>query len=75
MAPIAVSEPASVTQGEAKAAAQAYLRERLTTKSAASSKPFTVPVIDIGKTFSSSLAEKQIVAAQIRDACTNSGYF
>ncbi|GAB7356170.1 hypothetical protein MBLNU459_g6761t1 [Dothideomycetes sp. NU459] len=78
MAPIATTPaapPASVTHGEAKSAAQEYLRQRLTTKSNVSSRPFTVPVIDISSTFSSSLADKQAVAAQIRDACTNSGFF
>lgn len=74
MAPSAVTTPASVAHGEAKTAAQEYLRQRLTTKSNASSIPFTVPVIDIGNTFSSSLADKQVVAAQIHNACTNSGY-
>ena len=66
----------SSTQNEARQAAQAYLDSRLThgfgTKP---SKPFTVPEINIAPSFSSSLADRKAVAAQIHEACTNSGFF
>ena len=65
---------ANVAQNEARQWAQKYLNNRLNTKTDAPSRPFTVPVIDISSTFSGSLQNKQAVASQIRDACTNSGY-
>lgn len=35
----------------------------------------TVPLIDLGPSFSSSLSSRQAVASQIRDACVTSGFF
>ena len=65
----------SSTQIEARQAAQAYLDGRLANGTEAKpSKAFTVPEINIAPSFSSSLADRQIVAAQIRDACTNEGF-
>lgn len=70
--------PLSATQTEARQAAQAYLNSRLTNGSSRSngpSKPFTIPQIDISPSFSPDLSARQAVAAQIRDACTTSGFF
>lgn len=68
------SQPINTAQTEARKWAQTYLNARLNTKSEGPSKPFNVPIIEISSTFSGSLEDKQVVAAQIRDACTNSGY-
>lgn len=65
----------SVTHGEARKAAADYLKLRLTTNTNGDKVPFEVPVIDIGLSFSSSKADRQAVADQIRSACTNSGFF
>lgn len=65
----------NVTSDEARRAAQSYLNNRLTTKTDVAARPFNVPVIDISSTFNGSLEDKQAVAAQIQDACTNSGFF
>lgn len=74
MATATAQAPANVSQTEAREWAQKYLNARLNTKSDAPNKAFTVPVIDISSSFSDSLSDKRAVAAQIRDACTNSGY-
>ena len=66
----------SAAYHEARQAAQAYLNERLLNgQSVKESKTFTIPQIDIGPSFSSSVFDRQRVAGQIRDACTNSGFF
>jgi hypothetical protein len=70
----------SSTQIEARQAAQAYLNSRLTNGTShketnSGSRPFTIPEIDISPSFSSNLADRRAVAAQIHDACTNSGFF
>jgi isopenicillin N synthase-like dioxygenase len=65
----------NTTSDEARRAAQSYLNNRLTTKTDGPARPFNVPVIDISSTFDGSLEDKQAVASQIRDACTNSGFF
>jgi hypothetical protein len=70
----------SSTQIEARQAAQAYLNSRLTNGNShkepnGDSRPFTIPELDISRSFSSNLADRKAVAAQIRDACTNSGFF
>lgn len=69
----------SATQNEARQAAQAYLDSRLTNgltkEKDTATKPFTVPEISIAPSFNGSLEERKAVAAQIRDACTNSGFF
>ena len=66
----------SSTQNEAVQAAQAYLNSRLTnTSSTKPSRAFTIPEINISTSFSSSLEDRKALAAQIRDACTTSGFF
>jgi isopenicillin N synthase-like dioxygenase len=65
----------NTTSDEARRAAQSYLNNRLTTKTDGPARPFNVPVIDISSTFDGTLQDKQAVASQIRDACTNSGFF
>lgn len=74
----------SDSQVEARKWAQSYLNTRLNAKQAdvsSNMQTFTVPVIDISRTFSGGelgesevLEEKKIVAAKIREACTGSGY-
>jgi isopenicillin N synthase-like dioxygenase len=67
---------ATATVAEARTAAQQYLNERLANGAGQKvTKPFTVPEINIGPSFSSSLEDRKAVAAQIHDACTNSGFF
>ena len=66
----------SATQIEARQAAQAYLDFRLTNGHNKNlDRPFTVPEINIAPSFSSSLADRKAVAAQIHNACANSGFF
>lgn len=60
---------------EARKGVQSYLQGRVGNKSSSSAKPFTVPVIDLTRSFSSNLEDRKAVAAQIRDACENSGFF
>ncbi|KAH8887597.1 2OG-Fe(II) oxygenase [Thozetella sp. PMI_491] len=38
-------------------------------------KPSELPIIDVSNIFSSSLDERQVVAKQLREACTNTGFF
>ena len=63
------------TYDEARMGAAAYLQSRLAAKDDSSDKHFTIPVIDLTRSFSGSLADRQAVAAQIREACTTSGFF
>ncbi|KAF2769550.1 Clavaminate synthase-like protein [Teratosphaeria nubilosa] len=64
------------TSSEAREAAQAYLNERLAKGAGLeASKGFTVPVINIAPSFSSSLEDRKAVAHQIHDACVTSGFF
>lgn len=66
----------SSTQLEARQGAQTYLDDRLADGLKATSlRPFTVPEINIASSFSPSIEDRRAVAAQIRDACTNSGFF
>jgi isopenicillin N synthase-like dioxygenase len=66
----------SVTQNEARQAAQAYLDSRLINgHNKELNRPFTIPEINIAASFSTSLADRKKIAAQIHDACTNSGFF
>jgi len=73
----AANEVQSLTRTEARQTAQTYLNARIESGigQRASKKPFSVPEIDIGPSFSSSLDDRKAVAAQIHDACTNSGFF
>lgn len=63
----------STTKQEARSTA--YLKQRLAAKGTLTEDDFEIPVIDISPSFSSSLADRQAVAAQIRTACTTSGFF
>ncbi|KAK3116048.1 hypothetical protein LTR53_003996 [Teratosphaeriaceae sp. CCFEE 6253] len=68
----------SYTSTGALQAAQSYLNARLAngiTIAEAKPSPFTIPIIDIAPSFTSSLADRQAVAAQISSACKNSGFF
>ncbi|KAL1305747.1 hypothetical protein AAFC00_007328 [Neodothiora populina] len=67
----AVRNEINASQSEARR----YLSARLSTKHDGPTQPFNVPVIDISRSFSGSLAEKRAIADQIRDACMNSGFF
>jgi isopenicillin N synthase-like dioxygenase len=70
--------PASsaATQSEAREAALNYLNTRLGNGAGTDpKKPFTVPEINIASSFSDNLDDRKAVAAQIRAACTNSGFF
>lgn len=61
----------SITKQEARSTA--YLQSRL--NSTLTDDTFKIPIIDISPSFSSSIASRQAVAAQIREACTTSGFF
>jgi isopenicillin N synthase-like dioxygenase len=63
------------TYEEAHAGAAAYLQSRLSEKDERLDAGFEVPVIDLAPSFSAVLADRQAVAAQIRKACTSSGFF
>jgi isopenicillin N synthase-like dioxygenase len=69
------SETDRTTYEEAHSGAAAYLQSRLSVKSHETDENFEIPVIDIEPSFSNSLANRQKVAAQIRKACTTSGFF
>ncbi|KAK3112858.1 hypothetical protein LTR53_010409 [Teratosphaeriaceae sp. CCFEE 6253] len=75
---MATSTTTSYTSTGALQAAQSYLNTRLAngfTTVKSRSTPFTIPIIDIAPSFSTSLADRQAVAAQISSACKNSGFF
>jgi isopenicillin N synthase-like dioxygenase len=63
------------TYEEAHKGAAEYLQSRLNEKDERLDKSFEIPVIDLGSSFSTDLADRQVVAAQIRKACTTSGFF
>ncbi|KAL5426216.1 hypothetical protein PMIN04_002112 [Paraphaeosphaeria minitans] len=65
----------SVTKHEARSTAHGYLQSRLAAKDTTSDTGFTIPVIDLTPSFSESLEDRKSVAAQIREACTTSGFF
>ena len=67
--------PDTTTRDEAHEGAAAYLQSRLAVKNDMTDDDFEVPVIDISPSFSSSLGDRQAVAAKIQDACTTSGFF
>lgn len=54
--------------------AQTYLYTRLSSTSSTPSFR-AIPTIDLTRSFSSSLAERQAVAAEITEACTSVGFF
>jgi isopenicillin N synthase-like dioxygenase len=54
--------------------AQEYLQSRLTATSETTSFR-SIPIIDLTKSFSASLTDRQEVARQINDACTTVGFF
>lgn len=51
-----------------------YLNSRVK-KDAVTKTDFQIPVIDLGPSYSESLADRKAVAAQIRQACQTSGFF
>lgn len=59
---------------EAALEAQQYLQSRLSTTTEAPSFR-SIPLIDLTKSFSPSLADRQAVAKEINEACTNVGFF
>ncbi|KAF1936245.1 Clavaminate synthase-like protein [Clathrospora elynae] len=65
----------STTYEEARNSAAAYLQSRLQAKDEVTDEAFEIPVVDLSPSFSSSLADRQAVADQIRKACTTSGFF
>lgn len=65
---------ASVSSLEAALEAQKYLESRLGTITDAPSFR-SIPIIDLTKTFTTSLADKQVVALEINEACTKVGFF
>jgi len=59
---------------EAALEAQQYLQSRLSSTTEAPSFR-SIPLIDLTKSFSSSLADRQSVAKEINEACTKVGFF
>jgi isopenicillin N synthase-like dioxygenase len=75
-AAVDIPQPADqTTYEEAHAGAAAYLQSRLAEKNERLDEGFEIPVIDLTPSFSPVLADRQAVAAQIRKACTTSGFF
>jgi hypothetical protein len=76
MAAVTSYQPPAEFESSKAAALQAqeYLQSRLTTTSAAPSFR-KIPIIDLTKSFSSSISERQAVAAEISQACTTVGFF
>src|SRR6266536_3310637 len=54
--------------------AQEYLQSRLTVTSETTAFR-SIPIIDLGSSFSTSLEARQSVARQINEACTTVGFF
>lgn len=67
--------PDKTTYEEARNGAAAYLQSRLSANDPIADESFNIPVIDLTPSFSASLEDRQAVAAQIRQACTTSGFF
>ena len=66
----------STTYQEARLGAAAYLKSRLSVRGHASAEhKFDIPIIDLAHSFCQSVSDRQAVAAKIREACTNSGFF
>jgi len=63
------------TYEEARNGAAAYLQSRLSAKDRIADENFEIPIIDLTPSFSASLEARRAVAAQIRQACTTSGFF
>jgi isopenicillin N synthase-like dioxygenase len=63
------------TYEEAHKGAASYLESRLAHKDDGLEENFEIPVIDLAPSYSTSLFDRQAVAAQIRKACTTSGFF
>lgn len=68
-----ISDP--TTREEAHKGAAAYLQSRLAVRPDISDENFEIPIIDLTPSFSPSLEDRKVVAAQIRKACTTSGFF
>lgn len=72
----AIASNPDATYSEARQAAQQYLNNRLASGAGAKlSKTFTVPEINISRSFSDKLEDRKAVAREIYAACTNSGFF
>lgn len=67
--------PDSTTYEEAHKGAAAYLQSRLAVQDERLDEDFEIPIIDLALSYSSHLADRQAVAAKIRNACTKSGFF
>ncbi|RAR00764.1 clavaminate synthase-like protein [Stemphylium lycopersici] len=63
------------TYDEARNGAAAYLQSRLAVKDDTADADFEIPVIDLTSSFSSCVSDRKAVAAQMRKACTTSGFF
>jgi isopenicillin N synthase-like dioxygenase len=64
-----------ITLVEARSGASAYLKQRFESTSKDSEKEFHIPIIDISRSFSASLADRQAVADEIRSASVSCGFF
>lgn len=63
----------SITKQEARS--RQYLFDRLAAKNDVAEENFIIPIIDLSPSYSESLEDRKAVAAQIRTACTTSGFF
>ena len=71
---MAASSPPLDDTRTASLEAQEYLKARLQPSSAITSFR-SIPIIDLSRSFSASLPDRQSVAKEINEACTNVGFF
>jgi hypothetical protein len=70
------TETHSTTWQEARSTANAYLEARLAAgQNTTNDGNFVIPIIDLSNSFSGRDEDKRAIAAQIRTACTTSGFF
>ncbi|RMZ68047.1 flavonol synthase flavanone 3-hydroxylase [Pyrenophora seminiperda CCB06] len=70
---VSVGKSDQTKYDETRAGAAAYLQQKMSLAIGPSLR--SIPIIDLRRSFSESLADHQAVAAQIRETCTTSGFF
>lgn len=62
-------------ENEAWQSARQYMDSRLHGEPTSTTRAFEIPIIDLTKSFTESLADREKIARQIRAACMGSGFF